>query len=87
MRKLSAALVAASSALLLTASLALAADPPAAVPSPVGGFEAHFHHVDTPAGCVNVGAVKFEPDGTRGLHGVAFASGGPSQGPWHAPCP
>lgn len=82
MRRLSAAFVAASSALLLTASLAFAA----AGPSPVGGTGAHFHHVDTPAGCVNVGAVTFEPDVTRGLHGAAFASGGPNQGPWHGPC-
>ena len=58
-----------------------------AAQSPVGGSGAHQHHVITPQGCVDVGAVAFEPDATRGLHGAAFASGGPSRGPWHGACP
>lgn len=49
----------------------------------VGG--AHYHHVTTPQGCVDVGAVAFESDATRGLHGASFASGS-SRGTWHGGC-
>lgn len=80
MRKLSTALAAAVSLLLLTASVALAAAPQA----PIGGEGAHPHHVTTPAGCVDINAVLFEP-GARGLHRASEETG-PDKGPFHGPC-
>ncbi|WP_258802410.1 hypothetical protein [Pseudarthrobacter sp. NS4] len=64
---------------------AVAATPPAAEQSPVGGTNAHPHFVMTGSGCVDIDQVRFEP-GARGLHRGAQESG-PSQGPWHGACP
>jgi hypothetical protein len=54
--------------------------------SPVGELEkgAHPHHVNTPAGCVDIDSVFFEPD-VRGLHRGSNESG-PTKGPFHGPC-
>jgi hypothetical protein len=52
----------------------------------VGVDGAHYHHVMTPHGCVAAGAVAFELDPTRGLHGASLASG-PNHGTWHGGCP
>lgn len=71
-------------ALAFGAPAALAADPPAAEQSPLGGPGAHPHHVDTGSGCVDINAVTFEPL-TFGLHRGANESG-PDMGPWHGPC-
>lgn len=70
----------------LTVGSALAADPPAADQSPVGGNHAHPHHVHLGNGsCVNLDAVLFEP-AHHGLHQGADASSGPVQGPFHGTC-
>jgi hypothetical protein len=54
--------------------------------SPVGGADAHPHHVHTGNGrCVDINSVFFEPD-TRGLHQGSEASGGHDLGPFHGPC-
>jgi hypothetical protein len=71
-------------ALALGAPAALAADPPAADQSPIGGAGAHTHHVNTPSGCVDIDALMFEPL-AFGLHRGANESG-PDMGPWHGPC-
>ncbi|MFJ5860265.1 hypothetical protein ACIQCM_02450 [Pseudarthrobacter sp. NPDC092439] len=60
---------------------AMAATPPAAEQSPLGGEHAHQHVVMTPSGCVDIDQVLFEPD-VRGLHRAANESG-PAKGPWH----
>ncbi len=70
MRRLFTALAAAGSMLLITASLALGAAPQA----PIGGEGAHPHHVPTPAGCVDINAVLFEP-AAPGLHRAAENTG------------
>ena len=86
MRRLLAGAVVAG-ALALSVPAALAADPPAAPPSPVGGLFAHVHHVFTGnGGCVEINAVTFEP-ATNGLHQGSNASGGAELGPFHGPCP
>lgn len=57
----------------------------APVRSEPGVDGAHPHHVQTPAGCVDIDAVYFTPS-DRGLHRGGDASG-PNRGPWHGPCP
>ena len=65
---------------------ALAADPPAAEQSPVGGDHAHPHFVVTGNGdCVDINQVLFEPD-VRGMHRGAAVTG-TDKGPWHGACP
>ena len=55
-----------SGAIVLTMGGAAQAEP--ADPSPVGGANAHSHHVHTGnGGCVDIASVLFEPD-VRGLH-------------------
>jgi hypothetical protein len=68
-------------ALTVGPAVTLAADPPAAEQSPIGGTHAHRHVVLTPSGCVDIDQVLFEPD-RRGLHRAANESGH-DQGPWH----
>lgn len=60
---------------------AVAATPPAAEQSPLGGEHAHQHVVITPSGCVDIDQVLFEPD-VRGMHRAANETG-PDKGPWH----
>lgn len=69
----------------LAGTPALAADPPAAAPSPVGGTDAHPHSVVTGSGCVDINQVLFER-AERGLHRAAFETG-TDKGPWHGACP
>jgi hypothetical protein len=74
-------------ALAFSIPAALAANPPAAAQSPIGGVGAHLHHVLTGnGGCVEINAVTFEP-ATNGLHQGSNASGGAELGPFHGPCP
>jgi hypothetical protein len=61
---------------------AVAATPPAADQSPVGGEHAHRHVVMTGSGCVDIDQVLFEPDLVRGMHRAANETG-PDKGPWH----
>ena len=70
-------------ALLMTVFAGVANAQPAEQ-SPIGGDHAHPHHVHTPAGCVDINQVLFEPAG-RGLHQGSNASG-VHQGPWHGAC-
>lgn len=69
-------------ALLFLPATALA-DP--AEQSPLTGAHLHTHHVNTPAGCVDINSVAFNAE-PRGLHNGANNSG-LSNGPWHGPCP
>lgn len=82
MRKLATSVLAAGALSLAAAPAALAAP---AEQSPIGGPNAHPHHVHTGNGeCQNIDSVRFEP-GDRGVHRGANESG-PAQGPWHGTC-
>lgn len=82
MRRFPAALLATGALSLATAPAALAAP---ADQSPLGGANAHPHHVHTGDGeCTNIDSVRFEP-GDRGLHRAANESG-TEHGPWHGTC-
>lgn len=61
------------------------ASPPANDRSPVGGENAHTHHIHTGNGdCVELDEVRFEPGG-HGLHHGANSSNDRA-GMWHGTC-
>lgn len=80
--KLAGALTGVVAVLLGGAAYASPADP-----SPIGGTNAHTHHVHTGnGGCIDIDSVRFEP-GPRGLHHAAETQIGLDHDLlWHGTC-